>query len=130
MIDSILLEVKVRGYSVRRVAFRLSILYSFATHGIGSFLLSGADLLPLTDKTDSVSCPSKTHMPKILFSGKKKRLHVSLAWLPSSTEHYLPWRGIKFSYLLSSVFTAVPLRYQEEGIPGKVPSTHSGLFNS
>jgi hypothetical protein len=103
LIDSILLEVKVRGYSVRRVAFRLSILYSFATHGIGSFLLSGADLLPLTDKTDSVSCPSKTHMPKILFSGKKKRLHVSLAWLPSSTEHYLPWRGIKFSYLLSKI---------------------------
>nr|AGC78836.1 hypothetical protein [Vicia faba]AGC78855.1 hypothetical protein [Vicia faba] len=52
------------------------------------------------------------------------------AWLPSPTEHYLPWRGIKFNYLLSSVFTAVPLRYQEEGIPGKVPSTHSGLFHS
>lgn len=89
MIDSILLEVKVRGYSVRRVAFRLS---TFATHGIGSFLLSGADLLPLTDKTDSVSCPSKTHMPKILFSGNKKRLHVSLAsFLPPIVNAVLLW---------------------------------------
>ncbi|CAI8601384.1 unnamed protein product [Vicia faba] len=24
------------------------------------------------------------------------------AWLPSPTEHYLPWCGIKFNYLLSS----------------------------
>lgn len=67
---------------------------------------------------------SKDHLWALKLRG------YAYAWLPSSTEHYLPWRGIKFYYLLSSVFTAVPLRYQEEGIPGKVPSTHSGLFHS
>ncbi|CAI8594937.1 unnamed protein product [Vicia faba] len=41
--------------------------------------------------------------PPLGIKTSKANTHLYV-WLPSSTEHLLSWRWIKFSYLLSSVF--------------------------